>query len=66
MKRMIEMTEGDFQEMNDENIGVCLACGEFNDGGTEPDAEGYHCDCCEADAVCGLEQALVLGRIVII
>lgn len=36
------------------NPGFCLACGEDHDG-CEPDAEGYHCDCCGADQVMGAE-----------
>ncbi|KKM79203.1 hypothetical protein LCGC14_1352210 [marine sediment metagenome] len=43
-----------------ENAGFCLACGEDADG-VEPDAEKYSCECCDASAVYGAEQCLLMG-----
>lgn len=40
--------------------GICLACGEIQDG-VEPDARGYECDCCEKRRVYGIEEALMMG-----
>lgn len=34
--------------------GICCACGEEQDG-CEPDAVGYKCQHCGAEAVCGVE-----------
>ena len=39
--------------------GVCLFCGQVEDCGVEPDAEGYACNNCEAPGVMGLENALM-------
>jgi len=35
--------------------GICMACGECQ-GGTEGDAQGYHCESCGEDKVCGVEH----------
>jgi hypothetical protein len=45
--------------------GICLSCGEHIEGDCEPDVEGRHCDSCGKDAVAGIEQALLLGRVAI-
>lgn len=42
-----------------DNPGFCTACGAEADA-CEPDAEGYHCEACGADAVSGAET-LYLG-----
>jgi hypothetical protein len=44
----------------DNNIGICVVCGEDAEG-VEPDAEGYHCEGCGVAAVYGAEQLLLLG-----
>lgn len=38
--------------------GICLECGNIQSG-VEPDAEGYHCNECNADAVCGIEGVII-------
>jgi hypothetical protein len=38
--------------------GFCLDCGAEN-GGVEPDAEGYPCEICGAHRVAGAEQILL-------
>lgn len=43
--------------------GVCLACGEIQYGGCEPDAREYVCPSCDAHKVYGLEEALFMGAI---
>lgn len=43
--------------------GVCLACGQVQYGGVEPDARGYKCEECGAWEVCGMDIALVMGRL---
>ncbi len=61
--RVFTMTEDAYREHCEEDNGICLACGEIRNGGTEPDAEEYECEDCGAFKVCGIEQALVMGRI---
>lgn len=41
-----------------DNPGFCLECGEEAEG-VEPDAEGYECEACGAEAVYGAEQILI-------
>ena len=62
----IKMTEAKFLDACDRSNGLCLKCNEIQEGGCEPDAEGYECSACGEMAVCGIEQALILGRIDII
>jgi hypothetical protein len=62
---MLRLTEAEFHRLSDALIGICAACGEFRDC-TEPDAEGYPCEFCEADAVQGIENALIDGLIDIV
>lgn len=60
------ITEDNYQYLRDSTCGgICLACGEIHEDGVEPDAEGYDCDYCGAPDVCGVEQALLLGRLTI-
>jgi hypothetical protein len=44
----------------DDNLGFCTDCGE-EAYGCEPDAEGYTCESCGAEAVYGAEQLLIMG-----
>jgi len=44
------------------NGGFCTECGAESDG-VEPDAHGYECDVCGADAVCGAEELLLMGLV---
>jgi hypothetical protein len=43
-----------------DNPGLCLACGA-EQGGCEPDAEGYECEACGEPQVYGAEELLVAG-----
>ena len=43
---------------DDENIGLCIACGDELEG-CEPDAEGYLCPMCGRLEVYGAEQLLL-------
>lgn len=61
-----KITEEEFRDGCENYNGICLDCGEIQFGGCEPDAEGYKCESCEANAVCGFEQALIIGRIDIV
>lgn len=62
--KKLEMTESEFSELiHDSYAGICLACGEIQYQGVEPDAEGYECEGCEENQVIGLEQALICGHL---
>jgi len=43
----------------DENEGICIACGA-DASGVEPDARRYECDVCNASAVYGAEELLLM------
>lgn len=62
----VQMTEEEYLAACDNMDGVCLACGEMQDGGCEPDARNYPCYACEATEVYGVEWALVMGNVEII
>ena len=49
-------------DFHEGSMGICLECGELAYG-VEPDARGYVCESCDASAVHGLEEALIMGRI---
>lgn len=61
-KKAIVVTMGD---ATDGTNGVCLKCGETEYGGVEPDARGYECSGCGARAVCGIEEAVIMGYVVV-
>lgn len=42
----------------DDCVGFCLACGN-EQGGVEPDAEGYRCEECGERSVWGADQILI-------
>ena len=54
-ERIIEAAE--LSMFGDEYPGFCLDCGADADC-CEPDAEGYRCDECGANAVLGAEQLM--------
>ena len=56
------LTEEEFQEAVDGYEGICKECGERRSG-CEPDAEDYECESCGANAVQGIENALICGTI---
>jgi hypothetical protein len=43
----------------DDNLGICLACGE-EQYGVEPDARKYECESCGARKVYGAEELLFM------
>jgi hypothetical protein len=48
------------EEMTDDDMGFCLACGEVEEG-VEPDARKYVCSCCGAAKVYGAEELALMG-----
>ena len=59
---MITLTFGAFTELQEENGGVCLECGELAYG-VEPDARNYTCEECGRAQVFGADEALLMGII---
>jgi len=60
---MFQCTEREFRDHQYDNDGLCLECGEWSCGGCEPDAEEYECESCGCRAVCGADQALLMGEL---
>jgi predicted RNA-binding Zn-ribbon protein involved in translation (DUF1610 family) len=59
---MIKTTAIEFRILSDDNGGYCLACGQ-EAYGVEPDARGYTCEDCGAEAVYGADECALMGRI---
>lgn len=53
LERIVEAVE------SDEYVGFCIACGTDCDG-VEPDAREYVCEDCEAPAVYGAQELLIM------
>jgi len=53
----------DMRELDDACAGLCLACGEIEWGGCEPDMRGGECSSCGAGKVYGAEEAAIMGRV---
>jgi len=49
-------------EANDGTLGVCLACGNVQNG-CEPDARKYKCEDCGEMEVYGIEEAVMMGAV---
>jgi len=58
----IIMSEERYEELTDEQAGICLSC-EEEVYGVEPDARCYECEHCGAPKVYGVEELLMMGRI---
>jgi hypothetical protein len=50
------------QDMDSNNQGFCLACGEIADG-VEPDAAKYECECCGEPKVYGAAELAQMGLV---
>jgi hypothetical protein len=50
-------------EAMSEDSGFCIKCGGQTDDTVEPDARGYRCPHCDAMAVYGAEELLIMGRV---
>ena len=62
--QLMKMTEDEYQHACDQMQGLCRFCCYLAEG-VEPDAEGYPCELCGQAEVIGLEQAFLLGFVVI-
>jgi hypothetical protein len=61
----VAMSASEYERHREEYSGLCLACGEIQEGGCEPDARNYECDACGEMRVYGIEEALMMGRVTI-
>lgn len=60
------VTESEYKDACDSNLGFCIECKKFTREMVEPDAENYECPECESNNVFGAEQSLILDHIQII
>ena len=64
-KRLVfAMREETFSRKSEDGYGRCLGCGAEAHY-VEPDAREYTCERCSAPRVYGLEELLIMGRIVL-
>lgn len=59
-----KMNEETFESMRDDYMGLCFSCGH-DAHNIEPDARGYECEVCGENKVFGVEEILIMGRILI-
>lgn len=58
------MTIEQYMTHTEQYSGYCSSCDAITaDSGVEPDAEGYKCEECGENTVCGVEQAVLKGLI---
>lgn len=57
------MTEDEYLEATESNLGYCRCCKDFTNDSVEPDARNYECDVCGRNEVFGTEEALMMGLI---
>lgn len=55
----------DYESLLDESCGICRTCGGTT-GCCEPDARNYVCEGCGDSEVFGLEELLLMGRLVLV
>ncbi len=56
----ITITDADYRAALNEHTGLCLECGAER-GCCEPDARRYRCEECNARAVYGIEELMLMG-----
>jgi hypothetical protein len=61
-KPTITITEAQYHEARDQDLGYCLACGAEREC-CEPDARKYECEVCGEKQVYGVEELLIMGRV---
>lgn len=59
----VMFTMDQISEAMSEDSGFCIKCGGQTDDMVEPDARGYRCPHCDAMAVYGAEELLIMGRV---
>lgn len=61
--KMTTVTEEQYQDAVDNDMGWCTICKDFTRECTEPDAENYDCPNCQSHSVIGAELAMIDGEI---
>ena len=56
----IQISEAEYADLSENYGGFCIECRD-QAYGVEPDARGYRCESCEANAVYGVEELLIRG-----
>lgn len=57
LEQVMQLVESNMTDCT--NIGICIACGEEQDG-CEPDARNYLCENCGKRKVFGAEELLMM------
>lgn len=65
MTVVFEFTQDQLLGMTNEHPGGCTQCGEYAEG-VEPDASGYECENCGADAVEGIDNLMMRDMVEVI
>lgn len=60
----ITISEARYRAMQRDHGGFCTSCGA-EAGPVEPDARNYRCEVCDAPAVFGIEELLLMEELVI-
>jgi len=64
VETVLLLKEEEYMRLTEECAGYCSMCNEITkDSEVEPDAEEYQCPQCGEATVCGIEQALLMGKI---
>ena len=61
----MKMTQEEYENFSEEYAGYCSKCDDITTYEVEPDAEGYECEQCQNHSVMGMENALILEKILI-
>jgi hypothetical protein len=59
-----ELTPSEYLSREQEQQGLCFSCGTWS-GGTDPGAARARCGACGTPTLHGVEQALLLGAVLI-
>ena len=62
MIKPIQVSEAEYADLSENYGGFCIECRD-QAYGVEPDARGYRCESCGANAVYGAEELLIRGVI---
>ena len=64
--KTLYVTKSEFKDLRKGHDGFCFKCGKINEGNHEPDAEKYECSHCNTRNSYGVEQAFVVGQLVLV
>lgn len=61
-----QVTDAEWRELEQENGGLCLSCGQLVFGDCEPDMRDGSCEACDENRVHGAEEARLMGALVVL